>query len=250
MLIATVGFSLESANVVGYNSVATGDGGSKALAASFAPVGETMSLQDLKITGYNHEDGFDGELNIQFLDGLGRMTELYNWIDIPADPEDPDSVAFYGWYDGEDNFVEDVTIEPGDGLWVFSSSKVFGLQSAGQVITKPTAVTLREEGSTMVANPIPVDVDLQDVSVAGYDHDAGFEGSINVQFLDGLGRMTALYNWIDIPADPEDPDSVAFYGWYDGEDNLVEDVTVDAGTALWTFSDSSAYSLVFPGATL
>ena len=248
--MATVGFGLESANVVGYSSVQTGNGGSKALGASFAAVADEMNLQDLKVTGYAHEDGFDGELNIQFLDGLGRMTDLYNWIDIPADPEDEESVAFFGWYDGEDNLVDDVIINPGDGLWVFSSSDAFGLQSAGQVIKTPTAVTLKTDGSTMVANPIPVNVNLQEVSVSGYDHEAGFEGSINVQFLDGLGRMTDLYNWIDIPADPEDEESVAFFGWYDGEDNLVEDVMVNAGTALWTYSDSNAYSLVFPGVTL
>ena len=62
--------------------------------------------------------------------------------------------------------------------------------------------------------------------------------------------MTALYNWIDIPADPEEPDSVAFYGWYDGEDNLVEGLNILAGTSLWTFSSSAAFSLVFPGVTL
>ena len=247
--MATVGFGLESANVVGYSSVCTTNG-CKALGASFAPVTSTMNLQDLKVTGYNHEEGFDGELNVQFLDGIGKTTDMYYWIDIPADEEDPESVAFYGWYDGSDTLVENVTINPGDGLWVFSSSKDFGLQSAGQVIKTSTAVTLNNGGMSMVANPIPMDIDLQDIFVGGYNHEDGFEGEINVQFLDVIGKTDAMYYWIDIPADPEDPESVAFYGWYDGEDTLVENVTVGAGTALWTYSDSNAYSLIFPGVSL
>ena len=90
-------------------------------------------------------------------------------------------------------------------------------------------------------------MDLQDLVVSGYDSTEGFDGDINVQFLDGVGRTSAMYFWIDIPADEEDPDSVAFYGWYDGNDELAVDVNVKAGTALWTKSDSSIYSLVFPG---
>ena len=247
--IATVGFSLESANVVGYSECATTNG-FKAMGASFAPVGLSMNLQDLRVTGYNHEDGFEGDLNIQFLDGLGRMDEMYFWIDIPADPEDPDSVAFYGWYDGNDNLAENKTIAPCDGLWVSSSSQLFGLQSSGQVITAPSSKNLGNEEFVMVANPLPIDVDIQDISVKGYDYDSGFEGDLNVQFLDTLGRMDEMYFWIDIPADPEDPDSVAFYGWYDGNDTLVENVFVGSGCAIWVYSNSNSYELEFPGVNL
>ena len=247
--MATVGFSLESANVVGYDNVSTTNG-FRALGMSFAPVANQMDLQELKVSGYNHEDGFDGEINIQFLDSIGRTASKYFWYDIPADEEDPDSVAFYGWYDGTDTLVEGVTVEPGQGFWLFSDSKEYGIQSAGQVITTSTAVTLYNGGLYMVANPIPVDINLQDIVVGGYDHDNGFEGEINVQFLDTLGTMDSKYFWYDIPADEEDPDSVAFYGWYDGSDEFVESVVVEAGTALWTFSDSSQYTLVFPGVNL
>ena len=91
---------------------------------------------------------------------------------------------------------------------------------------------------------------LQDLTVTGYDRADGFAGDVNVQTLDVIGRMVDLYTWVDVPADPEDPDSEAFYGWYDGNDILVENVQVGAGEALWTHSDSTDYSLVFPGVTL
>jgi hypothetical protein len=250
LYIATVGLSLESANVVGYASSATKNG-FKAMGASFAPVGETMNLQDLKVTGYNREEGFSGAFEIQMLDSIGRTDKSYTWFDIPADPEDPDSVAFYGWYDGDFNLVENETINPCDGLWVSTDSDTYGLQSAGQVITTPTSKTLGSDGAfVMVANPLPVGIDLQEITVGGYDVEAPFEGSIEVQFLDTIGRTLTSYTWFDLPADPEEPDSVAFYGWYDGDFNLAEKVTIEAGSALWTSSDSSTYSLVFPGVTL
>ena len=235
--------------MVGYTQVAAKEG-FKAMGAPFAPVSDTMNLQDLKVTGYDASEGFSGAFEIQLLDTIGRTSASYTWFDIPKDETDPDSVAFYGWYDGDFNLVEDVTVSPADGLWVSSDSESYKLQSSGSVIKTPTAKTLVAEGFVMVANPIPVDVDIQDITVGGYDTDGAFEGTVEIQFLDTIGCTSASYMWFDIPKDETDPDSVAFYGWYDGEFNLAEDVKVEIGGAVWTSSDSAAYSLVFPGATL
>ena len=204
-----------------------------------------MDLQDLKVTGY--EDAFEGALNVQFLGPTGKTTAQYFWADVPADPEDPDSEAFYGWYDGDDQLAENVTIAPGTGLWVQSDSASYGLQSAGQVITADTPITLRS-GCILAASPVPVAVDIQDIYIGGYSD--AFEGAVNMQFLGPTGKTTAQYFWADVPADPEDPDSEAFYGWYDGDDQLADSVTIPAGGAVWVQSDSASYSIVFPGVTL
>lgn len=116
--------------MVGYDNVSTTNG-FRALGMSFAPVANQMDLQELKVSGYNHEDGFDGEINIQFLDSIGRTASKYFWYDIPADEEDPDSVAFYGWYDGSDEFVESVVVEAGTALWTFSDSSQYTLVFPG-----------------------------------------------------------------------------------------------------------------------
>ena len=240
---------MESANVVGYAGADTLVG-QAANGTCFVPVtGATFNLQELTVTGYDRADGFAGDVNVQTLDVVGRMVDLYTWVDVPADPEDPESEAFYGWYDGNDEHVDNVTFAPGAGLWTHSDSTDYKIQSAGQVPTTDLSVTLRV-GQTMVANSTPVAVDLQNVYVGGYDHADGFAGDVNVQTLDTVGRMVDLYTWVDVPADPEDPESEAFYGWYDGNDELVENVQVGAGEALWTHSDSTDYSLVFPGVTL
>ena len=70
--IATVGFSLESANVVGYGQTGLLSGGqAKGVGASFLNVsGDSLTLGDIKIVGYNEEDGYaDFGITAQTQDG-------------------------------------------------------------------------------------------------------------------------------------------------------------------------------------
>ncbi len=205
-----------------------------------------MNLQDVKVTGY--EGAFEGNVYMQTLDAYGRTIDTYTWADVPKDETDPDSVAYYGWYDDKLTLVEDVTVAPGTGYWVGSDSAAYAIQSAGAVIANGASISLGSKGCTMVANPLPVSVDLQDVVVGGYE--GVFEGNVYMQTLDAYGRTIDTYTWADVPKDETDPDSVAYYGWYDGKLMLVEDVIVQPGQGLWTGSDSTAYSIVYPALTL
>ena len=101
LYIATVGFSLECANVVGYDTKAL-QGGFTAAGASFVNVSDgSIKLGDLKVTGYGDEDA---GVTVQTLDAYGRTIETYTWYDVPGD--------FVGWLDSSDNYVEDMTIAP------------------------------------------------------------------------------------------------------------------------------------------
>ena len=171
----------------------------------------------------------------------GGMT--YFWYDI-VDGSD----VLYGWFDGNDEPVEDgvVTFATGEGLWVNAPSGDYNLQSAGKVPTTGIAVTLRS-GNKVAVNNTPVTIDLNDVSVSGYNTEDGCEGDVNLQILDATGMGGMTYFWYDI----EDGSDVLF-GWYDGNDEPVEDntVLVGAGEGLWVNAPSTAYSIVFPGVTL
>ena len=83
--MATVGFGLESANVVGYNGAAL-RGGSQAagVGASFVNVDDTdLTLGDLKVVGYNAEDGYASfEVVAKKLDGYGVGGTSYFWCDF------------------------------------------------------------------------------------------------------------------------------------------------------------------------
>ena len=231
-------------DIVGYVGKETGDAGCTALGISFAAVSGTMDIQDISVAGY--EGDFGGSVYMQVLTPYGYTQETYYWVDLAADPDDPDSVAFHGWYDDNDELVTK-TINAGDGFWTASDSTDYKIQSAGAVIKSGVSIALGDAGCTMIANPLPVAVDIQDVSVGGYEGDFG--GSVYMQTLTPYGYTAATYYWVDLAADPDDPDSVAFYGWYDDNDELVEK-TIAIGEGLWTASDSTDYSIEFPALNL
>ena len=194
-------------------------------------------MTDIKVVGYDTETGTEGEVNVQILDqyGMGGMT--YFFYDVPGD--------FTAWLDGLDNEVEagTVTLAAGEGLWVDAPSASYSLQTAGQVPTTGISVTLRA-GNKIVINNTPVDVDLTDIDVTGYDSETGTEGEVNVQILDqyGMGGMTYFY--YDVPGD--------FTAWLDGLDEEVApgDVVIAPGEGLWVDAPSTAYKMVIPGVTL
>ena len=230
-------------DVVGYIAKETGNTGASAIGVSFRAVSGTMDIQDIKITGY--EGDFGGQVNMQTLDPFGYTAATYYWVDLAADPEDPDSEAFYGWYDENDELVTK-TVAPGDGFWTSSDSEEYKVQSAGAVLTS-ASVQLGATGSKMIANPYPTIINISDIAITGYEGDFG--GQVNMQKLDPFGYTESTYYWVDLSADPEDPDSEAFYGWYDENDELVND-TLIAGEGVWVASDSADYSIVFPNLNL
>ena len=192
------------------------------------------------MTGYTGD--FAGSVYMQTLQPNGKTDKTYFWADLAKDPEDPESVAYYGWYDEEDQLATK-TINAGDGFWTASDSSEYKIQSAGKVLATSVAIALGGEGCIMIANPHPTTVDIQKVAVTGYDGDFG--GSVYMQTLQPNGKTDKTYFWADLAKDPEDPESVAYYGWYDEEDKLVTK-TIEVGEGFWTASDSTAYSIEFP----
>ena len=251
--------AIESQNVVGYDSVALRSG-AKPAGAAFVPVsGTTIDLQDLKVSGYNAEDGYaDGDIYVQTLTPGGATIKSYTWIDLAADPDDPDSVAMYGWYDDDTGELGELSIAPGEGLYAFGPNASFGIQSAGQVSTSDVAVTLRS-GAKCIANPTPITLPLNGsdmnswtgLYVSGYNAEDGYaDGDIYVQTLTPGGATIKSYTWIDLAADPDDPDSVAMYGWYDDDTGELGELNIGPGEGLYAFGPSTSFSIVFPGVTL
>ena len=232
-----------SSDVVGYAQAGLRSG-FKAAGAQFNPVaGGQYDLVNLTVTGYDKEDGTDGDVSVQTLDATGNMIDQYFWVDVT----DGDDVV-YGWFDNNGDQVEagTVTFAVGDGLWVDAVDNTFGLQSAGSVLSEDYAVVLRA-GFKMVANSTPVAVDLTEITVTGYDADEGTDGDVSVQTLDSTGNMIDQYFWVDVT----DGDDVV-YGWFDNNGDQVEaeNVMVEAGAALWVDAADSTFSLVIPGVDL
>lgn len=234
---------MESANVVGYSEVGLRFG-SKGAGACFVNVNtsKSMDLQDLKVTGYDKAAGYeDAGVTVQTLDAYGRAIETYTWYDVPDD--------FVGWLDSNDNYVEDMPIAPGEGLYARAPDTTFALQSAGQVASSDIAITLRF-GSKLVVNPMPISINMNDdngdenyLRVTGYDVLAGYEDAgVTVQTLDAYGRAVETYTWYDVPDD--------FFGWLDSNDEYVEGISIAPGESLYARAPNTDFALVFPAPAL
>ena len=147
-----------------------------------------------------------------------------------------------GWLDEFDEDANDVVIKPGSALYVMAPDGSLSIQSAGEVITADVSVGLRF-GSTIVANPTPVSVKVNDIMVAGYDPEEGTEAEVNAQTLDEFGRTVKSYFFYDVPGE--------LYGWLDEFDEELDDtVVVEPGKGLYVMAPNDTLSIVFPGVSL
>ena len=263
-LCATVGFSLESANVVGYSTQTANATRNTMMAPTFLSVDSATGckLSDLTVTGYDapewmEEDEYfeggcsGGDFVLQFLNNDGSVAARYYWID------DGDNTA--GWYaTGGAAAIEggaaSVTIPAGTAAWTIGTGKT--LQSAGAVNSADVEFKMNNTRNTAVGNCMPTELTLAQLTVTGYDapewmeEDEYFEGGCSggdfvLQFLNNDGSVAARYYWID------DGDNAA--GWYaTGGAAAIEggaaSVKIPAGKGAWVIGTGK--KLVFPAPAL
>ena len=204
--------------------------------------GAAMDLTDIIPTGYNKDTYEGGSIYIQSLDYRGKQVSgsVYFWYD------DEDGT---GWFDGSDEPVVkgQVTYAAGEALWIKANSTTEKLQSSGQVANTSIDVYLRS-GNKLVCNPTPVAVNWNDdddngkfISVSGYNKASYEGGSIYAQQLDYRGKQVAgsVYFWYD------DEDGT---GWFDGNDDFVENDSLPAGAGIWVKANSTSEKINFPAA--
>ena len=81
---------------------------------------------------------------------------------------------------------------------------------------------------------------LEDLKPTGSE--IATDGEINIQLLDAYGRTTAMYSWIDWDGEPT--------GWCNGDFEVVEGVTFNAGQGLWVGGTTTTQYLRFPAPEL
>ena len=191
------------------------------------------------MTGYDAAEGYAaGQIQAKQLDGAGRGGTTYYWCDFEEEGK-----VYKGWYDEDMTDYNGLKLAPGEGLWVYSPSTDFKIQSSGAVPTSAISVILRGNGAAkMVANPMPTTLTLSQVSVTGYDTDAGYAGGqIQAKKLDGAGRGGTTYYFCDFEEEGD-----TYFGWYDEDMKDYNDVEVAPGEGLWIYSPSTDFSVVFP----
>jgi hypothetical protein len=126
-----------------------------------------------------------------------------------------------------------------------SDDKTYKLQSSGTVETTADVLTPLNGSGLTIANPTPVNVDLVNCYVAGYEGEA--YGPVQVQTLTEAGGTERIFIWYEYG---EGEDYVC--GWYeqDEEGNYTElsanDVELTPGEGLWSVSDSTEYKFAWP----
>lgn len=243
-LCATVFGAIESTNVVGYDTAALRDGGKAVgLGASFVNVDNSdLTLGDVKVVGYTDEYA-DAQIIAKKLNGYGVGGTEYYWYDVVDG-----TTKYFGWYNNDGSICyNEEPLPAGEGLWIYSQSADFKLQSSGKVPTEPIEVTLRDGGKAkLVANPMPIQLTLGQVTVSDGTTNGYADAQIIAKKLNGYGVGGTEYFWYDT-VDGTD----VYYGWYNNDGSVnYNDVTLNPGEALWIYSQSSAYKVKFPAPAL
>ena len=100
--------------------------GAKGAGACFVNIdGKAVDLQDLKVTGYDVEEGYaDEEVHVQTLDAFGRTIASYYWYDSEED-------GMYGWYDEDGEYVEELEVAPGESIYAYAPDNSFSIVLPG-----------------------------------------------------------------------------------------------------------------------
>lgn len=223
--LVAFGDGLESVNTVGYGQNVLREGYSL-VAAQFTGTGNTaLSLDGLTAVGDDTSDN----VTLSTVDEFGTPVATYAWNDWAA--------ANPCWVDDSFVPVEDITVTAGMAFWTSGSSDGQAVMSAGEVGLSDVVVILRE-GYTLVGNPFPVSVALQDI-VAGGD-----EASDNVTLstIDEYGTPIVTYAWNDWAA--------AEPCWVDESFVPVESVTFAPGVGLWTSGSNDTQFIRIPAPEL
>ena len=228
--------AIESTNVVGYNNTALASGNTaKGIGACFVNVDKTdLTLGDIRVVGYTgtYEDG---QIYARVLNAYGIGGTKYYWWD---------DGTILGWYDDEGGTCyNDVSLPVGEGLWTYSPNATFKLQSSGMVPTAPIEVSLRGGNTAkLVANPMPVTLNLGQISVTDGTSNGYEDGQIYARKLNAYGIGGTKYYWWD---------DGSICGWYDDEGvDSYNDVELAPGETLWIYSPSTAYKVKFPAPAL
>ena len=229
---------VSSADVVGYasNNLRNGCTG---LVPQFAGVASADGSFDLQTITCS--DNSSDSVLFSVLNDIGIGGDIYLWVNWYDPDEDGETESC--WVDGNYEKVTDYTLQPGEALWVQADSTDQLFQSAGRVNTSDVSVQLRF-GSTLTGNPLPVTLDLQDITCSDNCSD-----SVLFSILNNTGLGGDIYLWIDYYENPETGETESC--WVDGDTyEKVNGFNVTPGMGLWVQADHSDQYITFPGVEL
>jgi hypothetical protein len=231
---ATVGLAeLSSANVVGYQDIAT-PAGARLLTPTFENVGGgKYNLQNLVA---NNADNL-GDATIQVMDiKTGMFGDVYYWW--PADPSDPVTYPA-GWFSGSGAELPAVELNPGEAIFFSTKKAGVSLTASGQVTQSASANI--PIGSSLIGNFTPSKCNLSDVMLGGTPVK---DLVVTIQVLNPTtGSFSDVYYWWN--ADPSDPLTYPA-GWFSGSGADLDEVELNPGDSVFINCPVEGVTLNFP----
>ena len=110
-------YSLQTAGQVPTSGIAVTLRSGNKVVVNNTPV--AVDLTDIDVSGYDEEDGTEGDVRVQILGPTGMGGETFFYYDVPGE--------LTAWINGDDEEVEpgDLVIGPGEGMWVRAPSTSF-----------------------------------------------------------------------------------------------------------------------------
>ena len=224
-------------SIVGYANHNLSTSKYATVAPCFAGLGAdgSFSLANVSATGYDWESDWLYVMNPD--DSSADQTLMYL---------DSTTAASYsmaaGWYDFDtwEPFEEAVTI--GTGFMTDFNSGTANLVYSGEVYTEPFSVDLRGSKYSILANALPRNVTMSEISATGYDWESDWLYIMNPD--DSSADRTLMYL---------DATTAASYsmtaGWYDYDTwESVDDLELAPGEGFMTDFNSGNVIINFPAA--
>ena len=182
---AAVTFGIESANVVGYQTVTNGAYGFNFVAPTFLSVGANgTSIQDIRMSV--DEDVITGSDELQILDEGGATLETYVWY-----PASWSGLEKDGWL-AEDGTLADVTVGAGKSVLINVQQDDTPITVSGEVKYSKSELD-GVTGFNFVGNNTPVPLSVQDIKITVAED--VITGSDELQILDAGGATVNTYVW-------------------------------------------------------
>jgi hypothetical protein len=226
--------SVTSANIVGYQKI-TPTGTYPSHGPAFITVGDTGLQWKL---GNMTADGMDPLSDtIQFLSPFdASVSATYTYVSASIDP------GLVGWWDPTDIggvSMDGETFAAGTGFLCNLSGAPFDFVYAGEVVQDTISLDLIGLTYPMIANPVPVDLTLGEITAEGMD-----PLSDTIQVLNPVdASVSATYTYVSPSIDP------VLAGWWDPTDigGVSKDsVVFQAGSAVLGNFSGVPVTMVFP----
>ena len=248
-------FGLESANIVGYNSVAVKGGKLNLLTVSFETVGgkeSTATLNDVmdttQLTSYSEDGNTPGDYIDSWDMANGNWGERYFYVNLPS--WNYDNVDYTDTWADSNLTPVNPTMANGSSFWLYhAGDDIESLTFAGQVGTVQAGYTLAGGKLNLCGNPFPTALNLSNkkqvtiTNPTSYSEDGNTPGDYIDTWDLSTGNWGERYFYVNLPS--WNYDNVDYTDtWADS--NLTPTATdIQAGAGFWYYAAGEGTTLTF-----